>query len=102
VADMPAHDPAVVEGLEDGAAQRGMRVPVEPGGVFAEEVDVLAAVEGGEPRALRLHERDREGLAEERRARVAARQHLGRLAMLLLAARVRVDETCPGGFERRG
>src|SRR5690606_32325778 len=75
---------------------------IEAGGVLAEEVDVLAAVEGGHPRAASPDKSDGERLAEEGGARVATGQHLRRLAVLFPAARIRVDETCPRGFERCG
>ena len=56
-----------------------MRVAVEAGRVFAEEVDVLVAVRVDEASALAAHDRQRERRHVDHRPRIAARHHLGPL-----------------------
>src|SRR5690606_11391050 len=87
---------------EHGLAQYRVRVPVEAGRVLTEEVDVVAAVERGEPGTLRLDQGDRERLAEERCPGIAPRQHLGGLAVVFLAARVGGDIALAGGVQGLG
>ena len=69
------HD-AVRERLPDRLDDHRMRVPVEAGGVLAEEVDVDVPVGVGDPRTLAPHDRERERRHVDGRARVAARHDL--------------------------
>ena len=65
-------------GIARGADHR-MRMAVDPGGVFAEEVDVLGAVEIPQPAAGAARDAEREGREVQHRARVAAGHDGGRL-----------------------
>ena len=63
-----------------------MRVAEQAGRVLAEEVDVLVAVDVGQPRTLAAHDRERERLDVDDRARVPAGHHPR--ALLVQAARL--------------
>ena len=58
------------------SSTRRLAVPEEPGGVVAEQVDVLVSVRVGQDGPLAADERERERLVVEDRARVPARQAL--------------------------
>ena len=70
-------DPGVQRAIQRGADLR-VRVAVDAGGVFAEEVDVFGAVEVPQPAALAACDADRERRVVQHGARVAARHHRGR------------------------
>ena len=65
---------AVGERRADRVEHDGMRVAVEPGGVLAEEVDVLVAVGVRDARTLAPDDRQRERIEVDDRAGVAARE----------------------------
>ena len=71
-------DAGVQRAIHRGTDHR-MRMAVDAGGVFAEEVDVLGAVEVPQPAALAACDAEREGRIVQHGARVAARHDGGRL-----------------------
>ena len=72
----------------DGVEYPPLAVPEEPGGVVAEQVDVLVSVRVGQDGPLAADERERERLVVEDRARVPARQHSPGLVVQSRALRV--------------
>ena len=79
---------AAVERRVDRLADRRVRMAVEPGGEFAEEIGVFVAVGIPQMRALALDHGQRKRLGIDRRARVAAGQRRARGLVLRAAFRV--------------
>ena len=70
-------DPGVQRAIHRGADHR-MRVAIDAGGIFAEEVDVFGAVEVPQPAALAARDAERKRRVVQHGARVAAGHHRGR------------------------
>ena len=93
-------DAGVQRSVHRGADHR-MRVAVDAGGVFAQEVDVLGAVEVPQPAALAARDAERERRVVQHGARVAAGHHRGRLDEAGQALRVARDVGFLGLGQRR-